>query len=190
MTAKWLAERGTGIKVFLYQEEIDEHNQQRSLQDQSKAAIGTEGKSNRSKEKGKPEPPKAKKVGNYVEPEYHARTGWNTFWTQEQREQMHAPNVFPDSRCAPMMKDVMLRTRALGKSIETYFQKFGSRIDGPTELTYDQFKLAIKNLGLSWADDPSTLRMIFTSLDQNAEHKDRGGLGLDEIALGVLDGVS
>jgi hypothetical protein len=89
-----------------------------------------------------------------------------------------------------MMKDVMLRTRALGKSIETYFQKFGSRIDGPTELTYGQFKLAIKSLGLSWADDNSILKMIFTSLDQNAEHKDRGGLGLDEIALGVLDCVT
>lgn len=89
-----------------------------------------------------------------------------------------------------MMKDVMLRTRALGKSIETYFQKYGSRIDGPTELTFEQFKLAIKSLGLSWADDNSILRMIFTSLDQNAAQKDRGGLGLDEIALGVLDCVT
>lgn len=89
-----------------------------------------------------------------------------------------------------MLKDVMLRTRALGKCVEAFFQKFGSRVDGPTELTFDQFRLAIRSLGLSWADDNSILRMIFTSLDQDADRKERGGLSLDELAVAILDAVS
>jgi len=103
---------------------------------------------------------------------------------------MHAPRVSSESYCASMLKDVMLRTRALGKCVEAFFQKFGSRVDGPTELSLDQFRLSIRSLGLSWADDDSRVKQMFTSLDQDAEHKERGGLSLDELALGVLDAVT
>ena len=58
------------------------------------------------------------------------------------------------------------------------------------KLTADQFKRAIKSLGLSWADNNSTLNMVFLSLDQDHDRSLRGTLGLDEIALGVLDCVS
>jgi len=62
------------------------------------------------------------KKGNFVQPEYQARTDRNTFLTREERQQMHASIVTPESDCAPMLKDVMLRTKALGKSVEAHFQ--------------------------------------------------------------------
>lgn len=90
-----------------------------------------------------------------------------------------------------MLKDVMLRTRALGKTIEAFFQPFGSKMThGLTELTSDQFKRAIKSLGLSWADDNSQLNLVFQGLDQDADRDYRGSLALEEIAFGVHDCVS
>jgi len=68
----------------------------------------------------------------------------------------------------------MLRTRASGLCVEAYFQQFGSKMPhGLTELTLDQFQRAIKNLGLSWADDQHELAMMYDCLDQDREDYER-----------------
>ena len=61
---------------------------------------------------------------------------------------------------------------------------------GLTELTPQQFKKAIKELQLSWADDNRQIEMIYEHLDHNENKEQRGTLELEEIALGVLDCVS
>ena len=62
----------------------------------------------------------------------------------------------------------MLRTRAMGLCVEAYFQKHGTKMSwGLTELTPAQFKKAIKELDLSWADDRTQIDMIYLNLDHN-----------------------
>jgi len=54
--------------------------------------------------------------------------------------------------CARLFKDIMLRTRSRGLSVEGYFQQFGKLMShGLTELSYENFRKAILGLKLSWA---------------------------------------
>lgn len=58
--------------------------------------------------------------------------------TLEEREKLGKRYISSESSCAPMMKDIMLRTRAYGKSVEEYFKYFGKKMPhGLTELTPD-----------------------------------------------------
>jgi hypothetical protein len=53
---------------------------------------------------------------------------------------------------ARLFKDIMMRTRSHGLSVEAYFQQFGKLTpNGLTELTYENFRKAILGLKLSWA---------------------------------------
>ena len=90
-----------------------------------------------------------------------------------------------------MLEGIMLRTRATGKSIEAYFQQFGSKTpQGLTEVTPDQFMEAVEGLDLPWGDDERQLRTLHEGLDQDLEKADRGTLAMTEIAGGVLDCVA
>jgi len=54
----------------------------------------------------------------------------------QEREKLGKSFISSESSCAPMMKDIMLRTRAKGKSVEEYFKFFGKMMPhGLTELT-------------------------------------------------------
>jgi hypothetical protein len=50
-----------------------------------------------------------------------------------------------------MLKDIMMRTRATGNCVESFFQQFGSKMH--QGLTQDQFNRAILNLKVPWAED-------------------------------------
>lgn len=61
------------------------------------------------------------------------------------------------------MKDIMLRTRAYGKSVECYFQQF---VDVKhNELSKDKFYLALKALDLDWVDDRGLFNEAYDALD-------------------------
>ena len=96
-----------------------------------------------------------------------------------------------ESEVAPLLTDIMARTRALGFCVEEYFKKFGTRMPhGLTELSPDEFKAALNSLNVSWKNDHFKIRQIFTTLDRDPDREMRGTLGLDELACGVLDSVS
>ena len=58
--------------------------------------------------------------------------------TLEEREKLGKSYISKESSCAPMMKDIMLRTKAIGKSVEEYFKQFGKKMPhGLTELSPD-----------------------------------------------------
>lgn len=69
------------------------------------------------------------------------RSEFNTYLTIEDRNKLGRSLITPESSCAPMMKDIMLKTRAMGKSVEEYFKYYGKKMShGLTELTPDQFR--------------------------------------------------
>ena len=61
--------------------------------------------------------------------------------TVAERQRLAPPQLSTYSACAPLLLEVMLRTRASGLSVEAYFQQFGSRDprvpNALTELTPD-----------------------------------------------------
>jgi hypothetical protein len=73
--ANQLADRGVDHRVFLHQQEIDEHLQLQSLQDPSRTALTTD-------DRGRADGARSRKVvGPFIEPDYVARTEWNTCLT-------------------------------------------------------------------------------------------------------------
>lgn len=60
---------------------------------------------------------------------------------------------------------------------------------GLTELMPDEFRKAVKNLQVPWADDINQLNSVHSALDHDVDKEQRGALGLDEIALGIHDCV-
>lgn len=89
-----------------------------------------------------------------------------------------------------MLKDIMLRTRATGKSVEAYFQQFCQRtVHGTEELNKDEFMSAVKNLGPPWAEDRRRLASLHQALDHDQIKAEKGNISLEEIAWGVLDCV-
>ena len=88
------------------------------------------------------------------------------------------------------MLDIMLRTKATGHCVESYFQQFGTKMKhGLTELTPPQFQQAVQGLNISWADDQTKIMSIFDILDKDKSTEERGTLGLDELAIAVIDTV-
>ena len=49
--------------------------------------------------------------------------------------------------------------------------------------------MAVQGLNISWAEDHRKIMEIFDVMDRDKNDQERGTLGLDEIAIGVLDTV-
>ena len=75
--------------------------------------------------------------------------------TLQERQQLgDVQNANPNYQ--NMLRDIMLRTRATGNCVESYFQQFGSKVK--EGLTEDQFQRAILNLKCPWAEDHQNLQ--------------------------------
>ena len=133
------------------------------------------------------------KAGSFVEAKYVKRTDKNTYMSYDEREELRRTLQYElnnRSPCAMLLEEIMLKTRATGQCIEAFFQQFGTKMKhGLTELTMQQFKKALHKLGVPWADDESQIEMLFKLLDHDQELELRGTLGLDELAVGVIDCV-
>ena len=89
-----------------------------------------------------------------------------------------------------MLKDIMLRTRATGKSVEGYFQQFCQVTQhGVEELSRDDFVRAVRSLGPPWAEDRNRLATLHQALDHSQIKAEQGNISLEEISLCVLDCV-
>ena len=81
----------------------------------------------------------------------------------------------------------MIRTRATGLCVESYFQKFGSK--AYFGITFDQFRLAIYSLKVFWAEDDTLVQDIFDLFDIDTDKGTESTISFEEIAHCIFDYV-
>lgn len=82
-----------------------------------------------------------------------ARSSFNTYMTLEGRSHLKARWIKEDSEVIPKVIQIMLKTRAYGKSVEEFFKMFGTRVGSQTLLSETQMLKGLVILDADFAAD-------------------------------------
>ena len=121
------------------------------------------------------------------EPIYFARSEKNTHMTLAERLKKSKQVLKYNDELSDEIEEIMLKTRATGLCVESYFQKFGSKTH--FGLTYQQFRLALYGLELKWAEDDDLVKDLWDKFDQDTDEETGSTISYEEIAMCILDHV-